>query len=319
MKKPLPDAVQRQLDETNAYDADLAAQAAAPPAPELTPPAPEPVAPPPEPTPAPTVDWEQRYKTLQGKYNTEVPALQTQVRDLSDKVEKLAAPPATPAPAKDHPPQVKLVTDKDTEEFGAELVDLIRRCATEVAGPDRTRLEAEIAELKAQLPDLKKDMASVATSQAEDRRATYFVDLTKVVADWEAVNVDEGFIEWLKAKDPLSGIARGVLLGDAFDKFDVTRTATVFNTWKQETGKTAPAADPQPEPAPASGLEKEVSPGKSRSAETPMVTDGKIWTNAEVGEFYQAVTRGDYRSSPQEAQRIDAEIDKALVEGRVKG
>jgi hypothetical protein len=38
-----------------------------------------------------------------------------------------------------------------------------------------------------------------------------------------------------------------------------------------------------------------------------------------VQDFYNAVTRGDYQHDPAKARAIDAEIDQALSEGRVRG
>ena len=62
-----------------------------------------------------------------------------------------------------------------------------------------------------------------------------------------------------------------------------------------------------------------MSPGQARaSAPIAPDTDGKkIWTVAEMDVFYKDVARGDYRGRRDEVERIEAEIDRALAEGRV--
>jgi hypothetical protein len=47
--------------------------------------------------------------------------------------------------------------------------------------------------------------------------------------------------------------------------------------------------------------------------------DGKkMWSVAEMDAFYKDVARGDYRGRKDEVARIEADIDKALAEGRVR-
>jgi hypothetical protein len=52
--------------------------------------------------------------------------------------------------------------------------------------------------------------------------------------------------------------------------------------------------------------------------DTPPATTAsdKIWTTAEVDEFYAAVRRREY--TPTDALRIEAEIDAAVASNRVK-
>jgi hypothetical protein len=315
-KTPLPAAVQRQDEAADQIVQEVYAPTADPPP---APPAAEPPAEPVAPAPAPQAEnWQQKFLTLQGKYNAEVPRLNAEVRRLTDELKALqTSPPAPAAPAAAPEPPATLVTDKDVSEFGADLVDLIRRAAREESGPERTRLMAEIESLKAQLPDLTSKVTEATAVAADTARNKYFADLGALVPDYEAVNVDEAFIGWLSMADPMTGQPRNDLLQSAFNTFDHKRTAVIFNAYKQETGKTAPA--PEPVPAPTSGLEREVSPATSRSPSLPASIDEKVWTGAEVQEVYAAISRGDYRTDPAEAQRLDKAIDKALSEGRVRG
>jgi hypothetical protein len=321
MPTKLPDAVKRQVEEAEAIDAEIAAQAAPAPAPPPDdPPPPPPAAEPP--AQAPTEEnWQHKFLTLQGKYNTETATLRSQVTTLTQEIEALKAakpaPTPEPKPAAPAPEPQKLVTQQDVETFGADLVDLMRRIVVETDAGEKARLQDQIAELKGLIPTLKKDVEQVTSATVDVKRERYFSDLEKLVPDYADINVDEAFLGWLTGEDPLSGFKRNAILQNAFNAFDHQRTAVIFNAFKQETGKTAP---PPPAPKPSEGLETQVSPAGSKTPTTPTPDDGqKIWSSSEVQDFYNAVTRGDYRGRQDEARRIDAEIDKALIENRVRG
>lgn len=315
----LPAAVQRQLEDTERMDAEIAL--AAPASPEIVEPPPVVVV---DPTPAPATTedtWQHKYLTLQGKYNADTAALRTSVQTLSDDVQALKAA-QTPTPPPEQPTvatPAKLVTETDVETFGADLVDLMRRVAVEADAGKQAALQAEIETLKSQIPTLRKDVDAVTSVTVADRREAFFVELEKLVPDYAAINVDDAFKGWLTLPDALSGSVRNDLIQTAFHAYDHARTALIFNTFKQDTGS-APAPDPAPSPAspPKPGLEAQVSPSGNRTPTEITPDNGqKTWSSAEMADFYNRVTRGDYRGNQAEAQRIDAEIDKALSEGRV--
>ena len=105
--------------------------------------------------PAPADDQaEHRYKVLQGKYNAEVPRLQAQNKELSERFSamqnQLSATQALLAgmgqqPQAPHlaqrPAQASLVTPKEVTEFGADLYDFVKRAAQEVVAPQVHSLE----------------------------------------------------------------------------------------------------------------------------------------------------------------------------------
>jgi hypothetical protein len=154
--------------------------------------------------------------------------------------------------------------------------------------------------------------------QVADARTTYYAELAKEVADWQTINNDPKFEAWLDGIEPLTGLKRAAILGDAFQAMDHRRTVAIFKSFQQETGASAPAVPTPPEP-PKEDLMAEVSPGNSRAVTEPSLeTDKKVWTTAEMSEFYTGVTRGDYRGREAEAKRIEAEIDAALIAGRVR-
>jgi len=321
MRDRVPEAVKRQQAEMEAFDADIA-QGAEPPAGETAPPpeAPEPPAePPPAPTPA-ADDWQHKFQTLQGKYNSEVPTLRGQITALQQQIEELRAAPAatpTPTPAAAPPPVSKLITDEDTETYGDDLIDLIRRVAVETDAGEKAKLTGEIAELRKQMAAQANTVETVAGNVAGERREKYFADLVKEVPTYEAVDNDEAFKAWLLETDEFSGVVRNDILQDAYFKFDVGRTAKVFNAY---IAQATPAAPLPPTPVdPQAELASQVSPGQGRTAANIPADDGKkVWSIAEMDAFYKDVARGDYRGRMADVARIEADIDKALAEGRVQ-
>jgi len=278
-------------------------------------PAMEPEAPKPEATTSDDETWERRYKTIQGKYNAEVPRLNADLRDLRNQlatalteIERIKEQKARPTE-----PAQPLVTDKDVEAFGSDLIDVIDRKAREVAAQ---MVGTEMAELKAENQRLNDQLSGVTERQVSNDRRTYFAELARLVPDYEVLNVDEGFLGWLSEVDPLSGLARQDYLTNAWNSFDFQRTAALFNAYKQMT---APPPTPEPAPAVKQQLQRQVAPGTSKVSTTaPSNTTDLIWTTSEIDQFYKAVSRGDYRGNEAEQVRIEAEIDRAVAEGRIR-
>lgn len=325
----LPEQVQRQQAEVDAIEATLAQPAApsgdppTPPASEPAPaPAPQPPAPPaqpspPAPAPEPT-DWEHRYRTLQGMIvsqtrdlNAQIQAKDGQIQALQTQVEQLLEA-SKKAP---EPPKPAAVSQEDTEKFGPEIIDLIGRKAAEVAEQQMGPLKQELEATKAENASLKKQVEGVAGNQAQSQLHEYKQELTSLCPTWEKVNVDQAFGNWLQVVEPLAGVTRQALLTDAYSKRDASRTATIFNQYLQEVAA-APAPQPQPQPSQPS-LESLQAPGNSRQ-DTPPANPAaeKIWSQAEIDAFFAQVRRREL--TPEEATRIEAEIDAAVAAGRVR-
>ena len=324
MKSDLPRQLQRQQEEVERLDREIA-EAAAPKT--ETPPAAETPkqdvqgTPPPAETPPPAApsaeQWEQRYRTLEGKYKAEVPRLHQTIRELTAKVDEIAArttkpeTPPQPEPAK----KSKRVTEKDVETFGSDLLDVIKRQAEEIAADALSDLQKKVGTLEQENAQLKQQVSGVSTSQAKSAQEVYFSKLSAKVPDWESVNESTGFLDWLGVVDPLSGVSRQTYLDHAFQNLDADRTAQLFQAYKQT--QAPPPAPPAPKP---NEVQRQVAPGKSKTPPGPTVSDAnsKIWTAAEIDRFYSELRAGQYRSNPAEAARIESEIDTAVAAGRVR-
>jgi regulator of replication initiation timing len=315
----LPRAVQQQVEEADALVAQLnGTQPVNPdtgepivtepqPAPE---PQPQPISQEPEPKPAvPDETWEQRYHSLKGKFDAEVPRLYAQVREMNDQIKQLVADnavlkaqpaaPATPAPAK------TLITEQDKEAFGTDLIDLIDR-ATEQKLAGSRELEAQ---LRAEINELKGKLGNVSERQVVSDKDRYETALTAAVPDWQALNVDQGFLNWLAEVDPVYGMPRQYALTNAYEALDATRTANIFNQYKKSI---APATQNR------ANLQSQVAPTRSRTSPAPTNpnVDKRVYTQQDIDAFYSEWRRGLIDEA--QAVQIENDIHAATTEGRIR-
>lgn len=269
------------------------------------------------PDPVPTDDqWRQRYLTLDGKYKAEVPRLHNDVKELKSQLAAISArleKPTVPDTAKARKPQ--LVTDKDTETYGAELLDLIKRQAEDIVSDREASLESSLAQMATENENLKSKIAGVSDKQTQTAQDSYIARFAARVPDWETTNVDPDFLGWLRETDPLSGMSRQDYLDNAAQAMDVDRTVRLFETFKALRAPAATVSAPRS----ATEIQRQVTPGKSKTAPaTAQPSADKVWTYTEVETFYKDQRRGVYANNPDDVKRIEAEIDLAASQGRIR-
>jgi hypothetical protein len=316
----LPRAIQEQVDAADAFVAQMNGQPANADTDQPTPNDPEPQ--PPDNTPQnisqevepkPAVSeetWENKYRGLQGKYDAEVPRLHAQMREMNTQIQQLIADNAVLKAQKPEPQQEStkpLITEQDKEAFGSDLLDLIDRATEQkIAGfRDReTQLQSEIAELKGKL-------GNVSERQVVSDKDRFLMQLGQHVADWEVLNTDPGFLNWLAEVDPVYGLPRQVALNNAYEAFDAARTATIFRQYKASV---APAQTQQTKP----NLQSQVAPTRSRTSPAPATNSAekRNFTQNEITQFYEEWRRGYLDND--EAVRMEKEIHAAIAEGRIR-
>ena len=352
----LPKAVQKQIEEANRLAEQLAKERLQPaPPPEGQPPASDPGAPPaaaaPDagqppadggqpassapPTPA-AEGWEQKYRVLQGKYNAEVPRLQRQVNEQNSALEQLksqltatqgmlsalangrVAAPAGQGPAPAAPP--KLVKDEEVKEFGEDLTDFIKRVAQEALLPT---IDQRLQPVQQQVAEVRQTATKVVERATQSDHERLLATLDQQIDGWRQQNNDPAFLDWLGQPDPFSGVARGDLLRQAYEGFDVPRIVAIFKGYRNEHAVvTPPAASAAAAAAPQRSLDEFVAPGtpKAGAAGAQDGAGKRIWTQAEIKRFYDDCTAGKYRTTEGQARRreIEQDIVAAAREGRVR-
>lgn len=293
--------------------------------------APEPggdAAPPPqpEPQPEPQEGWEQRYRTLQGKYDSEIPTLRQQVANMERLVASMQSAPPPPPPQQRQQPQA-VISQEDVDTYGPELIEAQNRWVA--AHPIVQELRDEIAQLRGGQQTLSVNTARERVHQGLDSDP----DLAKV---WRVMNGDTHFLNWLRQPDPLSGNERFAMLQRAYDSGDAMRAARFFKNYiaehtppegsylTQPSGQTGspPPGNGNGYVPPANGggarLEDFVAPGRAASSGGGGAPDKRIWTKQEIASFFDDRRRGRWRGREAESLQVEADIFAATTEGRIR-
>lgn len=263
----------------------------------------------------PSEDFEQKYRTLKGKYDAEVPRLHAQVRELTTQVAQLTnamreQQVQREAAQKQEPEAQResYVTDADREEYGDDLIDFQRRVAKEVAA----EYDGKIAKLEKIIDSLQHRLDETG---GEVTKMTFQQRLNLEVPDFESVNRDPAWIAWLDEVDPiLRGPRRGAAQ-DAFARGDVEAVAHYVRLFKDSRPSAA-----EHKSSKASELEKQVTPSRTTTTQNPAPTGSgqKVYTTPELNRAWDRVTTLNKAGRYEEAAKLEAELSAAMLEGRTR-
>ncbi len=264
--------------------------------------------------------WEHKYNVAQGRLikqgkelselNRVNPVLVQQITDLrGELMQRKQKPPK---------PKVNLadidgiqaflnatLSEEELETFEDEIeapmVPILVKLIKGVAG---TQVDA-----------VSNKMESIERTQANTLDQQFNDGLTGLVPDWEALNADNDCIAWLKGN-----VAAGTdqtylqLLNYHNQRYNFRKVAEIFNLYKDSAN--AKATEPTP-PDPLAG---DVEPGGRISASagnpTSSENDERIWKSSEIKQFYRDRALG--RIKDDEAKTLEAQIDRANLEGRIE-
>ena len=245
--------------------------------------------------------FEQRYNVLRGKYDKEVGRMSDMLSQTMAEKEALriqletASRSANPA------------TTRDDHFFGENdpnIQSLIKDYPSLAKG-----IEAYAKKLVGS--SLNETKAEVIQATNLNRRETYDSRLTSLVPDWQKLNEDPGFIDWLKKRDKYTGATRHQLLLDSWERFDVERSKAFFDDYVEETGG-----------AKLTKSEEKVyglTPDSSGGNVPPKGSAAKgIITRDQISEFYRDRAQGKFKGSEEDAAKIEAKIVRAVKEGKVR-
>jgi hypothetical protein len=264
-------------------------------------------------------DVVQKYRTLQGMYNAEVPRLHSQNREMQNRLQQmeqlLASMSAQQTSQATAPITVQeVVTAQDREEYG-ESIEVMRRAALEVISPITQRI-THLERLLGQIQgSVVPQVQAITNRQAMSAEQQFWTDLTTFVPDWRSINNNPDFQSWLLEYDPLTGISRQTILEDAQRNLEVNRVGNFFKSWLAITGQANVAQNTQA--SSVSELERQVSPGKSRSTGTPAGNAPIQYTTKEVEKFYTDIRQGKFKGRDAERAKIERDIFAATRENRI--
>jgi hypothetical protein len=263
----------------------------------------------------------QKYKTLQGMYNAEVPRLHQQNREMQSRVQQmeqllasLSAQQTTPAAAPTSQQTERLVTDQDVADYG-ESLDMMRKVSREELIPVAQRLAQIEQTLQRMQTHVVPQVQAVAQRQQMSAEQAFWADLTSMVPNFRDINGNEAFQSWLLEADPLTGISRQTYLDAAQRELDAPRIANFFRAWLETTGQAAVAQSTGR--ASTSELEKQVAPGRTKSTGTPQSNNAKKYSPQDIQKFFDDVRSGKYKGREQERDRTERDIFAAQRENRI--
>jgi hypothetical protein len=251
------------------------------------------------------VDWEHKYKVLEGKYKAEVPKLHSAVQEQANKITELTVQMSQRSTLEDGGaveidfsdaklnPKLKEFKEEYPDVFDGvvEIVKAAKTTKTKEAAPKTTETP----------PEPKSKESPVWT-------ASMYQLLDVKVPDWRDINRNPQFSAWLSEMDVYSRKTKNQLLLDAYAAGDVETVSNMFGGFKASV-KVDKQEDEDEDLAPPSTTSGSVD--TSRSAD-------KSITRAYISKFYQDVALGRYKGKEKLMNEIHGKIDKALASRAVQ-
>jgi hypothetical protein len=247
---------------------------------------------------------------MQGKYNAEVPrlhqdlrAMNTQLQDVQTRVSE--QPRSAPAQT----PPAALVTADDETKFGADLIDLVRRVVREAAQPFGQHLQQLDAMVRSLAPRAERAEAAVQKTQQQLFNDT----LNQGVPNWQAINADPAWHQWLGEVDPLNGEPRQVSLDKAAEALNAPRVVAIFKLFEATLAPVATTQQAQRSQKQAE-LARQVAPSKSSSTTTPPPAK-PAFTGSDY--TYWTAPQRAHHTPAAELQATLNTLEEAFHEGRI--
>lgn len=281
-----------------------------------------------------TPNWENRFKALKGRYDADARRNRETQEEYDRRIAEMGTQlnQATRQPLPGEGPPPVLVTAKEIEDYGADLIDVIKRAAVESVMPLLKPLATNLGQVQHRIETTESEASKQFLTRMHG-------SMDAQVPGWQDINKDEKFIAWTKRPDVYSGLNRQEMLQKAWYAGDSNRVAAFFQGFLAEEAATDPAsfqarqqawqsagghapqpgpASPAPAPAPRVTLESLAAPGRARAATTPVPAGKPVWTAEGISAFYQDVARGVFRGRDAERAATEADLMAAQREGRIQ-
>ena len=254
--------------------------------------------------------FKQKYATLRGKYDAEVPRLHQQVKELTDQMNAIReeAHAAKKVEAEKPKEKVSYVTDADREEYGDDLIDFQRRVAKEVSQDYEERFEQQsrvIQDLQSKISNTDNQVGEVGFTQK----------LNALVPGFDQLDSDERWVAWLNEIDPMTRGPRRDQAQAAFNSGDAEAVAHYVSLFR---GSIEPVANGKSDRQ--TELEKQVTPSRSAStvASKSSNNSSKVYSEKELDRGWTKIRDLNSQGKYDDAEKLEAELTVAYMEGRVK-
>jgi len=266
---------------------------------------------------SPKEDWEYRFKTYKAKTDQTIADLRSAVMEknqalaqLLQKVSEYEKEKREAATSSSLQEAKKILLDKEVTEIVGE--DVAGRLSTAI----EKMMEARIEENKILRDQLASYESTRVEVQKKDAHAQFIADVNQAVtragADFNKINMDQGFQEYLDGFDPVTGLTRRGAFDRAKETKDVYTMSSLFLGYHNEKMAKTKAKDRDLTPMkPARGVKSSPSSTSKRaSLEEKHNRLMEKWTPQTIESFYRDVNRG--RIPRREALKAQKEIDYVL-------
>lgn len=172
--------------------------------------------------------WKSRFLVLQGKYDSEVPRMAQEIRELKAEITTLTERQQNADSGAANTATANTLSDDVLAELedrlGPELLDAFLKIAD-------SRVDSSVSERMAKI---EKQVEQVSTETAQQKAQNAFEDaLTRDCANWRDLNVDENFnLHIRNTVEPYSGESLFDLLNEAYQQGDAAKVARLFNSYQ---------------------------------------------------------------------------------------
>jgi hypothetical protein len=133
-----------------------------------------------------------------------------------------------------------------------------------------------------------------------------------MVPDFEAVNADSRWVDWLNEVDPLLRAPRKSVAQQAFNQADAEAVAHYVKMFKASVAPVEQSSDK------AAELEKQIQPKRSATNSANVSQQAQTYTDAQIHQMFLKSADFSAKGRTEEATKLEAEIDAAYREGRVR-
>jgi hypothetical protein len=253
----------------------------------------------------------KRFNNYKGSTDKKLFELRTKVKELESLISSLRSENAKLKKSLEVTEDKSItsyLSQEDQEILGESAVQALDRSIKEMVNQQVNPLKSQLDTEAERRKDLELQRAQDLEIQKQQRLIS---QLTSIVPDFQRiVEMDDFRLRYMKEPDEYSGIIRERLFNAAEEDGDVGRVASFFKDYLHSIK------------AKEDVLEQSITPtGIQGSADVRSNTEEIQITSRFIDEFYNDVTKGHPKYKGKEgralAQKIEAQIDRAVMEGTV--
>ena len=247
--------------------------------------------------------WENKFRTLKGKYDAEIPRLVQANADLKAELAYLKGKFESLESAAPKPAEGEVRKNPKIEEFQRDY-------------PDIYEYVMELQKEKvAQAPDIEDQVKRLTEATQKTAVERFYESLDSSVSDWKEINKDPDFATWLQVEDRYTGASRYELLSSAYHNMNARVVSNIFQDYKNSK---APASDPGTR-APVDKSKFTAPSSTKRSGEIDLQNQQakKVYPRSEIDRFYKDAALGRLRLTAEQKAAKENEFFAAMQEGRV--